>query len=66
MFKVFSLLHRQQTYVVDVGVAKKQLEWLNKIHGLIRRVIEQAKKGRILSTKVSSDQQKVSFCPCVG
>ena len=60
MFKVCSLLHRQQAYVVDVGGVKKQQEWLDKLHGIIRKVIDQAKRGRLLPAKKQPEQQQVS------
>ena len=49
MFKVSSLIYRHQNYVVDVGSPKKQKEWLDKMHALIRRGIDQAKMGRLMS-----------------
>jgi hypothetical protein len=58
MFKVSSLIHRHQSYVVDVGSPKKQVEWLNKMHSLIRMVIEQAKKGRLMSLPANAPPAK--------
>lgn len=59
-FKVSSLIHRHQNYVVDFGSPKKQREWREKMHALICRV-EQAKMGRLLSmpaTTVSAPPKK--------
>lgn len=61
MFKVTSLLQRHHAYVVDVGGAKKQLVWLNKMHGIIRKVIDQAKKGRLLPVKQSPEHLVVTL-----
>ena len=67
MFKVSSLIHRHQNYVVDVGSPKKQKEWLDKMHALIRRVIDQAKMGRLmsmpaLSQATSSSSRELRGC----
>ena len=57
MFKVSSLLHRHHTFVVDVGGPKKQLEWRDKLHAIIRRVLEQTKKGRLQQVNKSPVHQ---------
>ena len=59
MFRVSSLLHRQQSYVVDVGAPRKLEDWLNKLHTVIRNFLDQAKKGRLLPVK-SATERKVS------
>ena len=64
MFKVSSLLHRHQTFVVDVGMAKKQDEWLHKLHGIVRKVIDQAKKGRLIATMKQSPEHQVRVLVC--